>query len=363
VGVRVLHTAGGVTLPGRILSANGPVCPDGSQVHVKALPGSAVRVRGRYAVGDAEHEFDEELEIPWVESQEGPLSEGFRASRLSVQAPSIVPSFDQIGLASLSIDIGILKREGERVVAWGVQRFGMDESGSAVGVPDPRVHYYAFDGTWRDGTLELESGECLFEVTAFPIPLRRLRLVAQMRGDALQGGSLVAETDARLVLTALPSLMPSGALERMRGWFPERPRLQDLGTLASIGWRTLALLPAFARGLWKPWGLVDADGRFHGVGGFQVEASPERKSALELLEAKLQRDRVVADWRGGGRADAPGILLMRGGHPVPWPYSRRLQTRREDGVPVRSELDVRGADWEEAWVLRDHERVAVVPRR
>jgi outer membrane protein assembly factor BamB len=362
VGVRVLHSKGGSTLPGHILSANAPLCPDGSQVNVKAEPGKAVRVRGRYAVGDAEHEFDQELEIPWVESREGPLSEGFRASRLSVQAPSIVPSFDQIGLASLSIDIGILKREGERVIAWGVQRFGMDESGDAVGVPDPRVHYYAFDGTWRDGTLELESGECLFEVTAFPIPLRSLRLVAQMRGNALLGGSLVAETDARLVLTALPSLMPSGAWERMRGWFPEKPRLSDLGTLASIGWRTLALLPAFARGLSKPWGLLDGDGKFHGVGGFQVEASPERKSALELVEAKHQRGRVIARWRGGDRADAPGILLMHGGRPLRWPYSRRLTTRREAGVPVRCELDVRGADWDEAWILRDHERVAVVPR-
>ncbi|MBW2370960.1 MAG: PQQ-like beta-propeller repeat protein [Deltaproteobacteria bacterium] len=363
VGVRVLHSEGGVTLPGRILSANGPVCPDGSQVHVKAAPGSAVRLRGTYRAGDVEHAFDEELEIPWVESREGPLCEGFRASRLSVQAPSIVPSFDQIGLASLSIDIGILKREGERVIAWGVQRFGMDESGSAVGVPDPRVLYYAFDGTWRDGTLELESGECLFEVTAFPVPLTRLRLVAQRRGDALVGGSLVAETDARSVLRALPSSLPSGALARMRGWFPDEPRLADLGVLASIGWRTLALLPAFLRGMWKPWGLLGEDGKFHGVGGFQVADSPERKSALELVEAKLQRGRVVARWRGGDRADAPGILLLRDGRPVAWPYSRRLHTRREDGIPVRSELDVRGAEWDEAWVLRDHERVAVVPRR
>ncbi len=116
VGVRVLHSKGGSTLPGHILSANAPLCPDGSQVNVKAEPGKAVRVCGRYAVGGAEHEFDQELEIPWVESREGPLSEGFRATRLSVQAPSIVPSFDQIGLASLSIDIGILKREGEQVI-------------------------------------------------------------------------------------------------------------------------------------------------------------------------------------------------------------------------------------------------------
>jgi outer membrane protein assembly factor BamB len=284
VGVRVLHTEDGVTRPGRIRSANVPVCPDGSQVHVLAAESGCVRLRGTYTVGEAQHAFDEELAIPRVESEPGPLPQRFRASRLAVQAPSIVPSFDQIGLASLSIDVGILAQAGERVVAWGVQRFGMDASGEAVGVPDPRIHYYAFDGTWRDGTLVLESGACLFEITAFPVPLTRLRLVAHRRGDALVGGSLLAEADGRAALRALPSLMPAGSLARMRGWFPHQPRWSDLGVLASIGWRTLALGPALLRGMWKPWGLLDDALRFHGIGSFQVAEVPERTSGLVLAD-------------------------------------------------------------------------------
>ena len=364
VGVRVLHTEGGVTLPGRITSANAPICPDGSQVNVVADPAVPLRLRGTYTVRGKRHAFDEELEIPWRESRaSATLAEGFRATRLAVQAPSIVPSFDQIGLASLSIDVGILKRDGERVIAWGVQRFGMDAAGDAVGVPDPRIHYYAFDGTWKDGTLVLESGPCLFEITAFPVPLERLRLVAQRREEGLVGGSLVAEADARAALRALPSLMPAGAFSRIRGWFPERPRPRDLVTLARIGRRTLPLLPALLRGMWKPWGLLDDELAFHGVGSFQVDETPERRSALELVDARATRGRVVARWRGGDRSDAPGILLLRDGRPVPWPYSQRLRVRRVDGVPVRVDLDVRGAEWDEAWVLRDHERVARLPRR
>jgi outer membrane protein assembly factor BamB len=363
VGVQVLHTEGGVTRPGRIRSADAPVCPDGSQLHVLAEPESAARVRGTYTVGEAEHAFDGVLEIPWIESGAGPLPEGFRATRLAVQAPSIVPSFDQIGLASLSIDIGILKRDGERVVAWGVQRFGMDASGEAVGVPAPRILYYAFDGSWRDGTLVLESGECLFEITAFPVTLTRLRLVAHARGEGLVGGSLLLETDGRAVLRALSWSLSPGLLARVRGWFPEHPRWSDLGALASIGWRTLALVPALLRGMWKPWGLLDSALEFRGIGSFQVAEAPERASELELVDARLASGRVIARWRRGDAADAPGILLLRSGRPVAWPYSRRLRTRRENGVPVRSELDVRGADWDEAWVLRDHERVARLPRR
>lgn len=358
VGVQVLHTENGVTRPGRIREANAPLCPDASQVHVLAEPDSTLRVRGRYTVGDAEHAFDQELEVPWVESTDGPLPEAFRARRLAVQAPSIVPTFDQIGLASLSIDVGILRRDGERVVAWGVQRFGMDASGAAVGVPEPRIHYYAFDGTWKDGTLVLESGECLFEITAFPVPLTRLRLVAQRREGGLVGGSLLLEADARAALRALPSLMPLGTLARMRRWLPERPRLADLGVLARMAWSSLALGAALLRGMWKPWGLLDDTLRFHGIGSFQVAEVPERSSRLELVDAEATQRRVIARWRGGDAADAPGILLLRGGRPVPWPYSRRLHTRRKRGVPVRSELDVRGAGWDEAWVLRDHERVA-----
>jgi hypothetical protein len=232
-----------------------------------------------------------------------------------------------------------------------------------VGVPDPRIHYYAFDGTWRDGTLVLESGACLFEITAFPVPLTRLRLVAHRRGDALVGGSLLAEADGRAALRALPSLMPAGSLARMRGWFPHQPRWSDLGVLASIGWRTLALGPALLRGMWKPWGLLDDALRFHGIGSFQVAEVPERTSGLVLADAEVQSGRVVARWRGGDAADAPGILLLRGGQPVAWPYSQRLRMQREGAAPVRSELDVRGADWDEAWVLRDHEPVARLPRR
>ncbi|UCE85234.1 MAG: hypothetical protein JSU66_12910, partial [Deltaproteobacteria bacterium] len=341
---------------------NAPICPDGSQLHVLAEPGAAVRVRGTYTVGTAEHAFDEELELPWIESDSGPLSEGFRVTRLAVQAPSIVPSFDQIGLASLSIDVGVVKRDGARVVAWGVQRFGMDASGRAVGVPDPRILYYAFDGTWQDGTLVLESGPCLFEVTAFPVPLSRLRLVAHRRGDRLVGGSLLAEADARGALRTMVSAVPTGLRARIRGWFPERPRLRDLGVLARIGRRTLALVPALLRGMWKPWGLLDDARKFHGIGSFQVAESPERRSALELVDARVEPGRIVAEWRAGDAADAPGILLLRDGRPVAWPYSVRLRTRRAYGVPVRSELDVRGADWDEALVLRDHESVARLPR-
>ncbi len=355
VGVRVLHTEDGVTRPGRIRAANAPLCPDGSQVHVIAGGAPRVRVRGRVAVGGSERDFDEEIEIARVESEPGPLPERFRVARVAVQAPAIVPTFDQVGLASLHIDVGVLARDGERVVAWGVQRFGMDASGAAVGVPEPRIHHYAFDGTWRDGTLVLESGECLFEITAFPVPLTRLRLVAHRRGGELVGGSLLAETDARRVLRLLPSLLPAGGLARARGWFPERPGLRDVAALASIGWRTLGLVPALLGGMWKPWGLLDEQLRFHGIGSFRVGEVPARASGLELEHARVEAGRVRTRWSGGGAADAPGILLLRGGRPVPWPYARLLRVTRRDGAPVAVELDARAAQWDEAWVLRDHE--------
>jgi hypothetical protein len=79
---------------------------------------------------------------------------------------------------------------------------------------------------------------------------------------------------------------------------------------------------------------------------------------VELLDARVEAGRVVACWRGGNATDAPGILLMRAGWPLSWPYTQKIRTRREQRRPVRCELDVRAAEWEEAWVLRDHERVA-----
>jgi outer membrane protein assembly factor BamB len=73
----------------------------------------------------------------------------FRITHMSVYNPTIVPSFDQIGIASLTIQARVVHIDppSGRVVAWGVEKFGIAADGDAVQVAVPRYHFYAFQGT------------------------------------------------------------------------------------------------------------------------------------------------------------------------------------------------------------------------
>jgi len=67
----------------------------------------------------------------------------FDITHMSVFDPTIVPSLDQIGIASLTIHVRVVHVDPDsgRVVAWGLQRFGQDEAGEHVQISMAR-HLY-----------------------------------------------------------------------------------------------------------------------------------------------------------------------------------------------------------------------------
>ncbi|MEO1271963.1 MAG: hypothetical protein AAFX99_28030, partial [Myxococcota bacterium] len=365
MGVRVVHREQGRTLPVTIVSANAPISPDGTQVFVHPQPDRATDVALFYTVaGDdgTRHHTRKRFDIAVVPDEPGPLPDRLQINQLAIQSPSILPTFDQIGLASLAIDIALLSVAGDQVLAWGTQRFGLEHDGTPVGVPQPRVHHYPLDGTWHRGTLILEAHDVLFEITAFPVPLDRIRCVLHHREGRLGGGTLMIETDVSHILSRAPYPSLYDTLDWVRSWFPGLSTTRELNSAVQIARNMVPVFTAIAGGMYRPWGLVDPSLRFHGIGVFKTAHVPEVSSDLTLSQLAIEQDAIVARWRGGRAWDAPAMGLIRDGAWVTLPIALRLRTDRDGaGRPTLTQLSLWNEAWDEAVVIHDGRIVARLP--
>jgi len=387
VSLKLVHREGGATVPAAIDPASvtvslpdgvsycALVTPDGSQVNL--IPESAppagthsVTVKASYAAGGKKHEVVSccAIEIEKVSNPGTVEGLRFRIEQMSIYVPSIIASFDQIGIASLAIDVTIARFDAltGSITAWGVQKFGIGPDGQPVtGIPVPRTFFFAFGGTYIDGTLILESADCQFEITAFPVPLDLLRFTATVTEKGIDGRSMLAEVKLRsaiwrTVKSWLPLPRRGGGgrfMYRMRkvaemfgAWFPETGRMNGVSQL----WTTVRRMAPqwfwiIAARVWRPWGMVDRSGWFAGVGTFL--AMPSRAHShdglrVESFSYDARRRRVRAHFTAGAsytRGDAcPGILLVdrASGAPLACNYSLALRAKRDHrNVPVHATLD------------------------
>ena len=413
VSFRIVHREGGRTIPATLdaatvtvtLPQDAPyralVTPDGSQVNL--IPETApspgihpVTVKASYRVGGRLLDVAAECAVNVRPVERPGTVEGlrFRIEQMSLYVPSIVASFDQIGIASLAIDVTIARydRVTGRVVAWGVQKFGIGPDGKpSAGIPMPRSFFFAFDGTYKDGTLMLESQECQFEITAFPVPLDRLRFTASVTESGIHARAMLAEVRLRsaiwrTVRSWLPLPRRGGGgrfMYRMRllgrtlgSWFPETDRLKSAYRLWTTVYRVAPQwFWILAARVWRPWGMVDRNGWFAGVGTFlTAKARTEAHDGLAVsrfaFDARRRRVRAWFDADAAyERGDAcPGILLLdrATGSPLPCNYSQTVRIDRDrDNVPRRVTLDLpsrldisRGVD---AVLFVDLEERATIP--
>lgn len=388
VSLKLVHREGGATLPAVMDPASLTVTlaeglpyrafatPDGSQVNL--IPTSAppagrhdVTVKASYAVAGTTREVTSRCAIE-VQPPENPGTvEGltFRIEQMSLYVPSIVVSFDQIGIASLAIDVTIARYDPVTgsVAAWGVQKFGIGPDGEPVaGIPMPRSFYFAFAGTYQDGTLLLESTDCQFEITAFPVPLDRLRFTATVTESAVVGRSMLAEVKLRSAIwrtirSWLPLPRRGGGgrfmyrmrkmLEMFGAWFPETHRMDGVSQLwTSVRRMAPQWFWILAARVWRPWGMVDRDGWFAGVGTFLAMPSRAQEHGglhVDRFVYDPRRRRVRAHFTADpsyARGDAcPGILLVdrASGAPLACNYSLALRAKRDHrNVPVHATLDL-----------------------
>ncbi len=121
------------------------------------------------------HVKDADLPNSIIESQ----SDIHRILHMAIPQPPILPSLNQIGFASLQIPWRILdvSPDHQHFVAWGVQKFGGE------GLPLSRVSFYAFAGIVSQDYFLLKASDCLFEITAFTLPLNHFRVGGQLQPE------------------------------------------------------------------------------------------------------------------------------------------------------------------------------------
>lgn len=309
----------------------------------------------------------------------------FKVTHVSIYDPPIVPSFDQIGIASLTIQARIIHVDDEtgRVVAWGLKKFGMEEG--AVQIALPRHLYYAFSGTYRDGRLVLTAKHCAYELTSFPVPLDTMRLSGTWEGaeGPRAGAAVLAELDvpARFRLFGgkddgpVPTGRGSGTISwtqlstLVSRWVPDfASAIRSLPLFVRTLERTLPLaVHVLRRDTYGPWGLIGEDGMFRGVGTFRSSAD-EAIDTDSLRVRRFEHDRsgrrIVAEVAATNGSAAtlarrvPGIVLIdtRTHEPVRIAYDGATTVvRRDDHVRVELSLphsDVPAAgDWRAVLLL------------
>lgn len=165
------------------------------------------------------------------------------APHMLVRDPPIVSTFDQVGIASLSTDLVITSYRPETgiISAWGWLHFGGTQS-HPVGVPRARTLIWALGGRFRDGYYVLEAHHPWFEITAFPVPLDRLRLRGwwPVRAEAL------GELDAELTLMAASTVLTDSIRGRPPRTLRMIERVWDNAAIPS-------LTPDFFRGTVDQW--------------------------------------------------------------------------------------------------------------
>ena len=273
-----------------------------------------------------------------------------RLSHIAVYEPAMVPSFDQIGLASLHLDLRVVHHNpaNHKVVAWGVLPFGADEDGATVGVPQGRQLLFAFDGTYEHGHFSLEAARPWFEITATPVPLDRLRITGTVPsvGSAQDGGSLLAEVRVPSMWQLCKNLFMGRAqvlTKTLRGARVDSAKTHQ--ALPGRVGRSLTLMRRTGATMWRlmwgkvhrAWGLLGDNGQFTGVGTFRVAAvaAPEtiaKPQEVTQVVVDRKRQEVVATLRGAVEPTAAlGILAIASDDDAPWPldYNTAVQRKRE----------------------------------
>ena len=223
----------------------------------------------------------------------------FNILHMAVPQPRIIPSLDQIGLASLIIPFSIVETDPEkrRFIVWAVHKFG------EKGVPQKRITLYAFSGTVKGDYFLMESRKCLFEITSFVMPLDLFRLSGRLQpdGSVATGSSLLIEKFLGLNLIALFRQLGSSSPIT----FGALLKYLRTGGLVQFMKAAISFFPALLRQItgntWANWGLINHAQKLIGVGTFQMAAiSDERESAIEGIEvysfkAEPAKRRVVAE--------------------------------------------------------------------
>ncbi|MHA1264527.1 MAG: outer membrane protein assembly factor BamB family protein [Candidatus Helarchaeota archaeon] len=265
----------------------------------------------------------------------------FNIVHMAIPFPRIIPSLDQIGLASLTIPFSIIETNPEKktFVAWAVHKFG------EIGVPQKRVTIYAFAGMAKDDYFLMNSKNCFFEITSFVIPLDHFRLSGRLQAD----GTIAADSSL-----FIKKFMGMGLIALLRQMKTENPlTFRSLFEyLRKSGIReffrsAISFFPALIKQIrvttWRKWGLINHENQLIGVGTFKLKKIPYEQKVISKkvriirfdidpagrkIEAEVKVLKSNSEW-----PITIGILAVNKstGQPLLLNYNNALKIRHSNG--------------------------------
>jgi hypothetical protein len=267
--------------------------------------------------------------------------------QMAIHSPAIVNAFDEFGIASIEIKVGIVAVDGQQgsLVAWGTE--AVTEGNQAT-----RRLLYAFRGWHIGGELMLQAAHCFFEITSAALPLDELRFSGVSGAAAAGPGipqdhmSLYASYKPRSGMNMFGQLL-QGLAMFLPPWNP-RYWLNWLRIVC----RTASLVLRLLRGqLHPPWALLDrAEGAFRGVGAFRVfpDTSPPPPLVFEQLDTSQWPRGILQAWFRPpcgplGLDVVLGILLVNKDTNEPADLDYTSSTRQVQDAQGRIGVELRAA--------------------
>lgn len=239
----------------------------------------------------------------------------FQIEKMEFSAPPIINPFDQVGIASFAIDVGIASANpaSGRFVAFGVQVVGDYDDDDIARTPYPRRHTYVFNGVKKGNLFTLEAKHCDFDITAFPIPLDSLLFEGALDGPGTKANSFRILLDCRQ--------LPKRIIKKY-GWRILRYALKNiLGVAKNITMVRpaarifLALWRIVAGRIWKTWDLLDKNNYLDARGTFFIDHGKKPPADTQFVRAFFddKHRRVVAMFTSAflKNQQYPSILLIK----------------------------------------------------
>ena len=291
------------------------------------IPYNSYRYQSDQFIANPDHFFEKKineaprLQVPKNEfTQTLILKEGdtFVMEKMEFITPAIINPFDQIGIASVSIEVGIIKSDAAtgKCIAVGFAKVGLPTNHHVhQGILYPRRHTYLFSGVQQSGRFSLEAQQCDFDIMAFPIPLDYLVFEGQVLPEGEVGYSFRAVLNCRNLLIKIARVYGGEIFTYLLRvmWIVFFERKYNFWPVA----RTLgALFYVFSGRIWNSWGLINEENYLDAKGVFSLVSV--QKTTVDTTLQKAWHDaknrKVVAIFALPSLQkpkDYPGIILIQ----------------------------------------------------
>jgi hypothetical protein len=132
------------------------------------------------------------------------LKSQYSVRQMSFCTPFIVPSLDQLGLATITIPFKFLSIDENTgaAVAYGYESYASGASGALR-----RNLIYTFTGSYVAGSFRLLSGSCYCELTGFPVLLDQLSISGTLHYSEAAGSQRLGHTGVSLTASYRSTLL------------------------------------------------------------------------------------------------------------------------------------------------------------